>query len=404
MDYLIRFVERNEQVRSAINRATEYSSVQGVVLEIDPIWLKLWRLKETFGEDVVQRISRLYFRPYDFRLYGLIEFPLILDSVSLLDQYTENSRYWIPRRPLDEESLTWRPRYLDIYYRTIWGQDIPELPLILKICLYSTLSEELTQVPDFETVGIPIIYETRPPAVLSANPKKSHRPILGGVSIGVGQNDGTLGGILKCSKPGKYYGLTCAHVTGNGNSNVEQPAKVDGTPSRIGNVSYFSTLKPSTSNICNPYVQSNLNEVDAALIEIDSSIQSQLKILQIGQVTGITPKARLTPGQAVELTGKTSGHRTLEIGGLGACYKFQDHNNTYCFRNLIELRYPSGVIPSISSPIQGGDSGAWVCIPSGQGYEWCGMVIGEDRRRGYAIFSEAIEDWWKNQGLTLTVN
>jgi hypothetical protein len=396
MDYLIRFVERNEQVRSAIERATEYPSVQGVVLEIDPIWLKLWRLKETFGEDMAQRIINNFdfFSPFN--------------RYSWLEEFTQNSPYWIPRRPLDEESLSWRPENSNFYYRELWGrQYIPELPLILKICLYPTLSEEQTQVPDFPSVGIPIIYETRPPAVLSANPKKSHRPILGGVSIGVGQDVGTLGGILKCSTSGKYYGLTCAHVTSNGNY-VDQPAQVDGTPpSQIGKVSHFSTLNPSMPNIiCNPYMQSfNLNEIDAALIELHPVIQSQLKILQIGQLTGITPKARLTPGQAVELTGRTSGYRTLEIGGLGICYKFQgQNNNTYCFRNLIELRYPSGVIPSISSPIQGGDSGAWVCIPSGQGYEFSGMVIGEDRRRGYAIFSEVIEDWWKSQGLILTVN
>lgn len=148
-----------------------------------------------------------------------------------------------------------------------------------------------------------------------------------------------------------------------------------------------------------------INDIDAALIEIDSSIQSQLKILQIGNLTKITPKSNLTPGQSVEIAGKTSGHRNLEIGGLAICYKFSDsNNNTYCFRNLIELRYPSGAItPAISSPIQSGDSGAWVCISSGQGYEFSGMVIGEDRRRGYATFSETIEDWWKGQGLNLTV-
>ena len=50
-----------------------------------------------------------------------------------------------------------------------------------------------------------------------------------------------------------------------------------------------------------------------------------------------------------------------------------------------------------------GDSGGWICSPDANGMGWCGMIVGDDRLHGYAIYFAAIEDWWRRQGLTLSV-
>jgi hypothetical protein len=147
-----------------------------------------------------------------------------------------------------------------------------------------------------------------------------------------------------------------------------------------------------------------MNEVDAALIKIDKSVPSEFEVMDIGPLTGTTRRADLTPGQTVEIAGKSSGNRKLAIGGLAVTYRFRSHNGDYfCFKNLFELRWPSYWHLLSGSPVQSGDSGAWVCNPSASGFAWCGMVVGGDRVLGYAQFSESIQDWCKKQKLVLSI-
>ena len=144
-----------------------------------------------------------------------------------------------------------------------------------------------------------------------------------------------------------------------------------------------------------------MNELDAALIEIDPKVNCSLEVLDIGALTGVTARANLTPGQMVEMTGRTSSHQQLKIGGLAVVYRFRHNGQDYCFKDLFEVRWPRFLKLCGRRPIQGGDSGAWVCNPDANGFGWCGMIIGGDRLQGYAVYSETIKNWWTQKGLKL---
>jgi hypothetical protein len=390
MDYFLSFADR-DNVRNVISTAMENESVQGVVLEIDPVWLNMWRLRESFGQD---RANRLIERYFESRIFGPL-FPF--------SEFNQLNRYWIPNRPLREYDFNWTPSIWDVYQREFWNLRSAEesSKIIIKICLYPSNSFQERAIPTFQETNLKIIYETRPPAIFyNTNPRKSFRPILGGVSIGAGQKAlGTLGGILRSSS-GNFYGLTCTHVI-NKNDSAQQPAWSDDSQTTdIGNCTHSNVLISCNSkDPCSIWAEEvAVNEVDSALIRLNENTSSKLEILQIGKLTGITPRANLTQGQAIELVGRTSGHKRLEIGGISVAYRITDSDKKhYCFHNLIELKDPSHWSNVISSPVQPGDSGAWICTPSSQGFEWCGMVIGGDRYVGFAVSSEAIEDWWKNE-------
>jgi len=107
--------------------------------------------------------------------------------------------------------------------------------------------------------------------------------------------------------------------------------------------------------------------------------------------------------QIVKFTGRSSGHRTVKVGGLGVIYQLRWAGQTYCFRNLVQLSWPKFYQLIGGRPVNRGDSGAWICNPDPNGMGWCGMIIGDDRLHGYAVYAQTIEQWWQQQGLPLTV-
>jgi len=210
-----------------------------------------------------------------------------------------------------------------------------------------------------------------------------------------------MGGVVQDQQSAQKYGVTCAHVMTSGT--VEQPAQVDSNrAAAIGTVSAHTSLQLPVG-LCTPKSATGVNTVDIALIEIDSSTSADLEVLDIGPLTGITPIASIGQGQTVEFTGRSSGNRTLRVGALGIIYKLKWQGQDYCFQNVIQLNWPKFYQLLGGRPVMRGDSGAWICNPDENGFGWCGMIIGEDRLHGYAIYAETIEDWWKQQGLTLTV-
>ena len=99
----------------------------------------------------------------------------------------------------------------------------------------------------------------------------------------------------------------------------------------------------------------------------------------------------------MELTGSQSGNKVLEVGGLVQVCQFSLDGNTYCYKNLFELRETY----SHNKPVQPGDSGAWVCQGEGSNIGWCGIVVGGDSLIGYAQFSEKVHAWIKGKGYDL---
>jgi len=254
------------------------------------------------------------------------------------------------------------------------------------------------EVPRIETSSVHVVYEVRPTAELFAGPKATHRPLVGGVSIGISATDyGTLGGLLRETNTGRIFGLTCAHVAKE-YSAVVQPAFRDGGKLPIiGTVRYANHLQPFPLGVpaTAPYQVGNSN-LDVALIEIAPNIASDLHVLHLGKIAGTLQAGYLTQAMATEWTGRSCGHRTsLQIGGRVKYYNLPNADGvTYCYENLFELREPSIWRNILNSPVRAGDSGAWVCTPTAIGLAWCGMIVGGDRYIAFAQEAESIENWW----------
>ena len=82
---------------------------------------------------------------------------------------------------------------------------------------------------------------------------------------------------------------------------------------------------------------------------------------------------------------------------LGTTFHTMDRNT--CFRNLFEVELPYGT----AGVIQLGDFGAPVCTPDATGTAWAGLIVGCDAFKGYAMYSETIDDWLVNRGFRLHV-
>jgi hypothetical protein len=378
MEALIRLAREDEEIERIARAAMERAGVQGVVLDIDPYWLAEWNYTKRFGREGFDRLQRRFeWRPYDERFVA---------------DLPEND---FPVMPLRKDDLKeeWEG------YAKESGFYPRQSPVRITICL----QPGAVDVPQFESGRYRILYETRPVATLSASSKGYHRPVLGGLSAGVGKKHcGTMGGIVQDQQsPPQKYGVTCAHVMTSGT--VDQPARVDSKrAAAIGMVSAHTSLQ-LPAGLCTPASTTGVNTVDIALIEIDPSTSADLEVLDIGPLTGVTPISKIGQGQLVEFTGRSSGNRTLRVGGLGVIYKLKSNGQDYCFQNVIQLNWPRFYQLLGGRPVARGDSGSWICNPDENGFGWCGMIIGNDRLHGYAIYAETIERWWKQQGLTLTV-
>jgi hypothetical protein len=393
VQYLIDLAQR-EDVRRVVDAVTETPQVQGVVLEPDPYWLRSWNALAVLGRrryeswlDVWHHYARRGI-PVPFWMHQNVYGP---------------TGYNIPLRPLGLSDLKkWRPPDWDFYLQ-VTGAEKSELPLVLKVCLLPSTEPDTPEIPRFENVGFRVVYEVRPRAFLYSNPRKIRRPLIGGVSLGSGTIAyGTLGGILE-DTANRRYAMTCSHVVSSGQT-VDQPAQYDDskTAGNIGIRAQGTSLSASASgSLCNPATAAN--EVDAALIDLGNGVSSDFEVLDIGKLSGVAKIAAMSVGQTVETTGRTSGHRLLEIGGMAVTYQFQASpaGPKYCFKNLFEVRWPYS---NRKPPVQPGDSGSWVCMPDSTGLAWCGMIIGGDRMIGYAAFTEKIENWWSGPPLSLKLH
>jgi hypothetical protein len=389
MEMLIRLAREDETIQRIASAAMENRGVQGVALDLDAYWLTAWNYMRRFGSDAAVELRR---RRYDHPFSSGWQ----IGSDEFLTDLPENL---YPALPLEISDLKWRPSEWK-YRAEMKGFEPEQSPVRITICLRPGAAE----IPSFELGPYRVLYETRPVATLSASPRKYRRPVVGGLSAGVGTKQyGTMGGIVRDGQsPPQKYGVTCAHVMTAGT--VDQPAQVDSRRAvGIGTVSKHTPLTLPTG-ICTPVSTSGLNTVDVALIEIDgSTTNADLEVLDIGPLTGITPISKIGQGQLVEFTGRNSGNRMLRVGALNIIYEMNSNGKTYCFQNVIQLNWPKFYQLFNGRPVSQGDSGAWICNPNENGFGWCGMIIGDDRLHGYAIYAETIEKWWQQQGLNLTV-
>lgn len=282
-------------------------------------------------------------------------------------------------------------------------------PIRLIVCLRPPASGESVEAPELPRSRLPVSFEVRPRARLSTSQRARARPVVGGVSVGEDTGTGTgvcgtLGGIVE-DQTGQRYGMTCAHVFPSPTLVVQPARHDDAQATTIGMSATPRALQPCQGiGPCNPYSNSpHVASVDTTLVELEASITSDLQVLSIGPLAGVVAKNSMTPGQEVAFEGRTSGHRIAEVGGLAVFYRLQVDGHTYCFRDLFEVRWRSFIRTFLGPVVQAGDSGAWVCAETDRGPGWCGQIIGEDRRVGYASFAENNVAAWSNAGKHLRV-
>jgi hypothetical protein len=386
MDFLRTFAEEYG-LAEIVGSLAERPNVQGAILTLDEWWLKAWQYEETGrGEEWERwRWMRRHWGPMPYPPYPFIGTDTGMSALP-----------WIPQRRPD---LKWRPLDWD-EFAAMQGHQEEIPPIRLIVCLRPPANGESVVVPELPRSRLPVSFEVRPIARLSTSQRARVRPVVGGVSVGTGTRVyGTLGGIVE-DQTSQRYGMTCAHVFPSTPS-VTQPARHDDARAKAIGISVTSiALQPCPGvGPCNPYVNSpHIASVDTALVELESGVASDLQILSIGPLAGVVAKNSMTPGQEVAFEGRTSGHRIAEVGGLAVFYRLQINGQAYCFRDLFEIRWRSFFRALIGPVVQAGDSGAWVCTETDRGPGWCGQIIGEDRRVGYAAFAETTIAAWSNAG------
>lgn len=396
MRQLKEFVQ--EEVAVIRGLTSHRGGYHGLNLSVDPNWFVAFRMKQAGLE------SSIYLHwlrgPRRPLLHYLERYPEL--SSSLYD-YSGPER----RSAFGPPDLTWRPDWWDDYRNQMGLRS--EQPLVATVALLpGTLETE--EVPSFAEVGIRVHVEERPPARLSANPRRQFRPVIGGVSCGSGQQlPGTLGGIVR-DDHGRTYALTCAHVAESGP--VDQPAQRDGgSPNRVGEVVLCSPLEANPAgSICNHRRSDTVfNSLDVALIAVDDGIVGHREVLDLGWIDGVTADRDVAPFMPVDFSGRSSGHVDLETAALNVEYAFKGPDgSSYCFEDTLELRQPPGGFWSRLSgsrrSLRPGDSGGWACRSGQAGLEWCAMAIGEDGQRGYAIYATDVLKWLKSEGYNLSAS
>jgi hypothetical protein len=197
--------------------------------------------------------------------------------------------------------------------------------------------------------------------VLAESLMRRGRPLHPGLSIAhVDVTAGTLGAFV--DRDGHVHALSNNHVLSASNAGtvgdkVLQPGPADGGAAPgdvIGQLAYTVPLLPT-----------DINYVDAALVAVDESIQAELTIPGVGQVSDTCPVAE---AYEVAKLGRTTGLTS------GAVFTFNMNNVVVGYPGLGSLRFDRQIeIRGHDGRFSaGGDSGALV-------------VTGEERPRAVGL-------------------
>jgi hypothetical protein len=347
--------------------------VQGVVVDLHPVWRGAWDFKATTGAEPDRAFPG--YPPYDI-------FPGLISSAA------------------GSPDTDWTCDAWD-HFRQRAGK--PEGgPLIAKICTRQmppdgferrTLQAYADRQPFF------CVLEERPPA-------RALAAVQGGGKIATGSASGTLGGFLQ-DQHGDVYGMTCAHVAMASHASFDLHdvggATLAGAAS-IAHSTASSLIKLSAGQLCNRPTTTGQTP-DVALLQLAAGHTGTSSIRAFGVVDEILTENDLGSGSAVELRGGQSGYHSAYIGGYSVVYNvlFED-GNEYCFDHMFEVitrsssRFAGLIPPALTSKPVSGDSGAWVCASSrvkAGNYGFAGMLTAGDGSNAYVCFADAILDWAK---------
>jgi hypothetical protein len=331
---------------SFVADVAEYPLVQGVVLDINPVWF------------LAYQCGRAGISPDWF---GIGQELVLLETIDG-----------------DTVDLGWRDntRWLRGAMERVQGQNnraIPEsaLPFVVKIIAKPVgldLLEKRSQLVEFvRKWDFFAVVETRSLGRLAVSP--------GGECV-TGASSGTIGGFLTDQNTGVVYATTCGHVVSAG-------ASVLHSGSHLGVCTHSRAprqLAPGQS--CTPGCPA-ANSLDLALIDIGTLPVANL-------VTGVATS--IASHQSIVLRGGVSKVNSFQVGGLVLTYC--PGNSNVCFENMFEVRPPSGggifnaqVRAAIATLPTQGDSGGWLETTGG---DWCGVLVAADHLMGYALEADDV--------------
>jgi hypothetical protein len=341
MHMLRQWQERLYKLSDFIDEAMSTKVCQGVVLDLNPIWLAGWR---AYAAGLNPR-SAAGFAPLHLQL----QLGLRQDGDPFIDIEWRDDE--VTRRISEVFPQKINREHEPFLVKAIALVDVPP-----ETTARRTLTNVVRQAPWAALV------EARPPAMLSV--------ASGDGCTSLGGRNGTIGGFLLDRKTQNIYAATCGHV-------VPAPgASVISGGVTIGTCTHTKAPTPlAAGQVCRPGA-SVVSALDLALIDLGATQVTNT-------VKGMAPV--VYPTEIVRMTGAISLTSSYAVGGVCVTYIA----GGVCFDKLFEVRPPTIVgvlapwVRALSATVpQLGDSGAWLQRSSSQ--EWCGILTATDTQQGYA--------------------
>ena len=360
MHFLERELEINEDLSSAVDmvskRSAENSIKQGLILDLNPVWLMTFRIEDS-GLD-----------PFLFRRGPWFEFGL--------PWFQGLTRFDAGRLPKLDRNFPDVDEFLHRYHR----RDVPSRlqPFLLRLIAKPDLpqsSEDQAKEASYDEERYQLIQIARESKVLTIVETHSPPALLAAPGSRVQSSSGskgTLGGYVKDAKTNSIYGMTCGHVLTS--------TALNSKGNRIGNAMHSKLPTPLPTKVTCTHNCGHVTDVDVALISIATP----------GRNVATSVASIVGNGQLVTMRGATTRRtQTYEVGGHVVEYEIGGS----CWEKLIQFHAPTkGVTPAsfniATTPLpQAGDSGAWLLRNSS---EWAGMVVASNSLCGFALASTTL--------------
>jgi hypothetical protein len=354
MHLLRQYVDSIEGLTGFVAEAAPNTLTQGVVLDINPLWLWAYRL------------DRAGLNPNAFDMRRSVPF-VFSEELLHLETFEGDAIdfKWVEKNGWAERVTAY------LFDRPDKPVPISAVPFIVKVIAKPAgpeLSETREQlVALVRRQNFFALVETRPMGRLAVS--AGDACLAGGVP-------GTIGGFLRDRNTGGVYAATCGHVVSKG-------ASVTVSGKYLGACSHSQVPRKLASGQSCTAGCSGANKLDLALIDLGSATVTNA-------VAGVA--AKIASKQSIVLRGGMTQVNTFEVGGHVMTYC--PGNSNVCFENMFEVRPPSpgGIVsPRVRAavatvPTQG-DSGGWLETAAG---EWCGVLVAADHLMGYALEADDI--------------
>jgi hypothetical protein len=359
MHLLRPYVNRIEGLTGFIEAAAGNAVTQGVVLDINPIWLAAYRMSRTgLRSDAID----LHFSPW----------PVLLMEDLFLSETIEGDviDFTWPDKNGRVENLT--RNLMEDFHKPLPASALPFIVKVIAKPIGAELAETRAQLVALTaSQNFFALVETRPLGRLAVSP---------GDACLAGNVPGTIGGFLRDQNSrnrATIFAATCGHVVSKG-------TRVTVSGNYLGTCSHSHPPNRLTAGQSCAPACSSANSLDLALIDLGNATVTN-------SVTGIA--AQISSRQSIVLRGAVTNVNTFEVGGLVITYC--PGNSNVCFENLFEVRprTSGGILnPRIRTalatvPTQG-DSGAWLETTSAS--EWCGVLVAADSLMGYALEADEV--------------